>query len=180
MPEARKGPRKVTPASLENAALHYLARFATTAAHLRGVLMRRVERSARHHGTDSAEGEKLVDALIERYARSGLLDDAAYAGARAATLRRSGASARGIRAKLMQKGLDPEQIDAAVRAADEDTENGEIAAALALARRRRIGPFRPAGGRAEAREKDLAALARAGFSYDVARRVVEGDGEIDA
>ena len=40
----RKPPRKATAASLENAALYYLERFATSSENLRRVLMRRVER----------------------------------------------------------------------------------------------------------------------------------------
>ncbi|MCG8547040.1 MAG: RecX family transcriptional regulator, partial [Alphaproteobacteria bacterium] len=41
----RKRPRKVTPASLERAALHYLQRFATSSENFRRVLTRRVQRS---------------------------------------------------------------------------------------------------------------------------------------
>ena len=44
----------------------------------------------------------------------------------------------------------------------------------AFARRRKLGPFRP-GERAPYRDKDLAAMARAGFRFDVARRIVEGE-----
>jgi len=48
-------------------------------------------------------------------------------------------------------------------------------AALALIRRRRLGPYRDSATRADFRAKDLAALARAGFSYDLARRVIEAE-----
>jgi len=43
------------------------------------------------------------------------------------------------------------------------------------ARRRRLGPYRMPEVRAERRDKDLAALARAGFDYDTARRVIEAE-----
>ena len=59
--------------------------------------------------------------------------------------------------------------------AEEDGD--ERAAALSLARRRRIGPFRP-GERAAFRQKDMAVLARAGFPFEVARAVI--DGEVDS
>ena len=71
----RRPPRKATPRYLENAALHYLERFATSAENLRRVLMRKVDRSARAHGTDPDEGAAAVEALIERFVRAGLLDD---------------------------------------------------------------------------------------------------------
>ncbi len=171
----RPGPRKVTPKYLENAALFYLQRFATSAANLRRVLMRKVERSARFHGTDPAEGAQWVEALIARFTAVKLLDDALYAESRAQSLRRRGASGRTIALTLRQKGVEGEIIDTAMAAADEAEEKPELAAAARLARKRRLGPYRAAEGRREARERDLAALARAGFSYDVALAVIDAE-----
>ena len=172
----RPGPRKVTPKSLENAALFYLQRFATSAANLRRVLMRKVERSARFHNTDPTEGAQWVDALIARFAASKLLDDALYAESRAHSLRRGGASGRAIALRLRQKGVEPDTIEQALAAADETAEEPEKAAAIRLARKRRLGPWRPAASRRDNREKDLAALARAGFGYDVALAVIDAAG----
>ena len=44
---ARKPPRPLTAASLENAAVYYLSRFASSSGNLRRVLMRKVARAAR-------------------------------------------------------------------------------------------------------------------------------------
>jgi regulatory protein len=49
----------------------------------------------------------------------------------------------------------------------------DLRAALRFAKRRRLGPFRTPKERATRRERDLAALGRAGFSYEVARAVVD-------
>ena len=46
---------------------------------------------------------------------------------------------------------------------------------MAYARRRRLGPWRATDQRPTHRAKDLAALARAGFGYRVARLVVAAD-----
>ena len=73
----RKIPRKVTPTSLENIALYYLQRFATSSENLRQVLMRRVRRSAKHHETDVEACAQMIDELTKRYLKSGLLDDGA-------------------------------------------------------------------------------------------------------
>ncbi|PIW26699.1 MAG: hypothetical protein COW30_13695 [Rhodospirillales bacterium CG15_BIG_FIL_POST_REV_8_21_14_020_66_15] len=174
----RRGPKKATKSHLENAALHYLSRFATSAENLRRVLMRRVDRSARHHGTDAEEGAAWVDDLIRRYRRAGLLDDAAYAEARAADMLRRGTPMKGVRFKLMQKGVGAEDIDRAITTLAEDTPEPDLAAAVAFARRRRLGPFAHQGTRQDRRDKDLAALARAGFDYDTARRVIEAESEV--
>jgi regulatory protein len=167
-------PRKATPRSLHNAALFYLERFSTSAENLRRVLIRRVERSVRVHETDRAEGLAAVDELIARLRKSGLLDDRAYAEARAKTLRRRGMPSQVIRARLRQKGVGEDDADAGLAAADddEDADDPDLTAAVTFARRRRLGPFRPVEDRTDTDEKDLAILARAGFRYDVTRKIV--------
>ena len=170
-----RNPRKATPQSLHNAALFYLERFSTSAENLRRVLLRRVERSVRIHETDREEGLAIVDELLARFRKSGLLDDRVYAAARAKSLRRRGMPSRVIRARLRQKGVAEDDADAGLAAADEDVGDPDLAAAVNFARRRRLGPFRPAEDRSSVREKDLASLARAGFRYDVARRIVDAD-----
>ena len=157
----RRGPRKATDASLGNAALHYLGRYTTSSWNLRRVLMRKVERSARVHGTECAAAAAVVDRLIARYQESGLLDDRAYAEAQAAALHRRGASVRAIRARLLGKGVDRDLIEAALAVRAPGPGEPELAAALAYARRRRLGPCRPPPARKSMREKDLASLARA-------------------
>jgi len=165
-------PRKATPQSLRNAALFYLERFSTSAENLRRVLIRRVESSVRAHDTDRAEGLAVVDELIARFRKSGLLDDRAYAEARAKDFRRRGMPSRVIRARLLQKGVAEDDTEAGLAVADEDAGDPDLEAAVTFARRRRLGPFRPAEDRPGTGEKDLGILARAGFRYDVARRII--------
>lgn len=176
-PATRRGrePKPVTASRLENKALHYLEKFASSAASLRRVLMRAVDRSARAHGTDRAEAARWVEDLIARYQRSGLLNDAAYAEGRTASLRRQGRSARAIQARLAAKGVAAGEIAKALAGEEAAGGRAELAAAVAFARRRRLGGFRPEAERAERRDRDLAALARAGFAIDVARRVIDAD-----
>lgn len=172
---ARPVPRRITPQYLENAALHYLERFAASSAHLRRILLRKVARAATAHGDDPAEGAQLVDALIARYLASGLLDDQAYAASKAASLRRRGASRHGIRSRLALKGIDRGLIDATLEGLATDGGGGDLAAACALARHRRLGPYRRPEDREASRAKDLATLARAGFSSTVARQVLAAE-----
>lgn len=174
----RRGPRKATPEHLRNAALHYLERFASSEDNLRRVLMRKVRRSAHHHGTDTAEGEAAVEDIIRRFRETGLLDDTQYAEARARSLRDRGQSARSIRFKLIEKGIAAAEAEQAIGAIDgADSSGAEREAAVRYARKRRLGPFADPARRAERREKDLAAMARAGFSFDTAQEVVDADPE---
>lgn len=164
-----------TPGRLERAALHYLERFASSAENLRRVLMRRVERSARIHGTDREAGARAVDDILARFARAGLLDDAGYAAMRARSLFRRGASLRAIRYRLGLKGVAEVHVEAALEALRDEVAEPDLAAAIAYARRRRLGPWRT-GDREAFRDRDLAALGRQGFGYGVARKVLDADG----
>ena len=179
-PGRRPGPKPATPERLERVALFHLERFASSAANLRRVLMRRVQRSAQVHGTDPAAGAVAVEALIQRFLGAGMLDDKLYAEARAARLHRRGASARKIAASLADKGIDRELIGATLDESDGEAgysarPGGDLAAAAALARRRRLGPYRPPEQRAELRQKDMGTFARAGFGRSIAERVLNAE-----
>jgi len=163
-------------ASLREAALNYLARYATTETGLRRVLQRRIDRWARQAtGRDDAAelvaaAHAGIPAIIARMVELGLLNDAAYAEARARGLALSGRSRQAITARLMAKGIAPNQV----REALPEQEGGELASALILARKRRIGPFRT---KAEDRDREFGVLARAGFPRDVAVRALAMEAE---
>ena len=168
----KTGPLK--PITVERSALHYLQRFAASEAGLRAVLQRRVERAARDGRCDRDEAAGWIEPVIEKFKRLGYLDDAAFAETKAVSLRRRGDSARKIRMTLSQKGVDPDLIDSALAAHDESVDgDAELVAAARLAQRRRLGPMRPPEEREARRDKDLAAMARAGFSHRIARQVLE-------
>ncbi|MGA8400139.1 MAG: RecX family transcriptional regulator, partial [Stellaceae bacterium] len=85
-----------------------------------------------------------------------------------------GQSLKTIRAGLAAKGVAAEDAAAAIDALREEGGDPEIAAAVAFARRRRLGPFRraPAEGNDELRLKELGGFARAGFSRAAAEAVI--------
>ncbi len=173
-------PRSIRPAgpapdqsALREAALRHLSRFATTEAGLVRVLERRVQRWARAAEAEGqpvgpvlADARRLSREVAHALVEAGAVDDAAFAAARAARLVRNGRSRRVVAAHLAAKGVGAE-LAGSVLPADGD----ELPSALAFARRRRIGPFR---GETDppTRMRDLAALARAGFSRDVAERAL--------
>ncbi len=156
-------------------ALFYLRRFSTTRAHLREVLLRRALREARALDLDPAEVMERVERVVSRAVEAGLVDDAAFALARARRLLTRGSSLRSIRGRLREKGVDPGTLETVLEELAEEMGDPALAAARAFARRRRLGPFRPARERETMRERDLAAFARAGFSYETARRILDRD-----
>ena len=172
--KARRRPLKATPKALERSALHYLERYDSCSGHLRRLLQRKIQISARIHGTDPQEGAAAIEPVIARLTGLGLLDDARYARERVRSLRARGTSAAMIRAKLRAKSLPAELIDTALGEGGTDPAEHELLAALRYARRRRLGPFRTAE-RESRRDRDLAALARQGFAYETARRVIDSE-----
>ena len=165
--------RKVSAASLENAALYYLGRFATSSGNLRQVLERRIMRAAKHHDTDIEACKQLVGDLIQRYLESGILNDGIYAQAQAASMNKRGKSLRAIRARLRQKAVSSDLIDDAFAVLASEVDQPDLAAAIDYARKRRLGPYRRNTGKPENPKKVLAALARSGFSYSLALRILE-------
>lgn len=163
----------IDAAQIERWALAYLGRFASSAENLRRVLLRRVGRRLQHDDRDAAaQAAATIDALVGRYRASGLVDDAAYAAGRARSRLRRGQSLSTIRSGLAAKGVAAEDVAAAIDALRETGGDPDIAAAIAFARRRRLGPYRRAPLDDEGRLRELGALARAGFSRAVAETVL--------
>jgi regulatory protein len=164
--------QKVSPQSLERWAIHHLERYASSAANLRLVLRRRVNRIEQAQEETFPEASEWIDDTVSDLRTRGYLDDRKYAIAQVERMRARGASSRRIQATLWEKGV-PREI-AAEADALASGEGGEFRAALQYARRRRLGPFRlDPEARDSKRERDLAALARSGFSYEIASRIVE-------
>lgn len=183
-PPGRK-PKKVSLKYLERAAFHYLGRFSSSRRNLERVLERKVRR--RHEDFSQANDEETawIVATAEKCQSLGLVDDKVYATQKARSMHRAGRSVRRIRGELNSKGVGEEDIRAALMALD-DTDGGEDldrAAAITFARRRKFGPFRRASTAAAKLDEDtrkrreLAAFARAGFSYELARKILETEQE---
>ncbi|MDB5396528.1 MAG: hypothetical protein JWM91_4034 [Rhodospirillales bacterium] len=165
-------PARMSESKLAEAALFYLSRYASSSGNLRRVLMRKVARSAAFYGDDPEPLKPIVDGLVARYAQSGAVNDAHYADAQVRKLRRRGSSARLIVQNLNAKGVPAEIVAETASALSQEA--GDPAAALRFAQRRRLGPFRQTG-RAENRQRDLAALGRVGFDYQVATMIVDAE-----
>lgn len=144
-------------------ALAYAARFATSRAKLEAYLRRKL----RERGW-AGDGEPPVSALAERMVAAGYVDDAAYARVKSGSLLRRGYGMGRVRQALGAAGIAEN-----VR---EDQRPGEGAvrrAALAMARKRGFGPFGPERPDRAQRDKQIAALLRAGHPLDSARELVD-------
>ncbi|WP_375402951.1 regulatory protein RecX [uncultured Sphingomonas sp.] len=154
---------------LNRLALRYVERFATTRGRLADYLRRKI----RERGWEGEPADP--DALAERMAELGYVDDLAFAEARARSMGRRGLGARRVADVLRHARVRAE--DAEIVAPQIEERGPE--AALAFARRKRIGPFAAAPADREQRVKQLTAMARAGHGYDLAKRIVDAPPGVD-
>jgi regulatory protein len=169
-----------TPEYLANAALYYLERFAASEASLRRVLWNKVRRAAMANpafAADEAAQESLkqaIEKIIETHKRTGIINDDAYARMKRGSLRRAGKSRRTIERKLIEKGVTRRRIEAAM-AEEEEEQDAELIAATLFAKKR---GFLKKEKTPDAVRKMTAAFARAGFSFALAKQVLNFPSEL--
>jgi len=165
--KTRRAPPPLDEAKLNELALTYVGRFATTRSKLRFYLARKI----RERGWNG-EREADLEALADRFASQGYVNDTAYALSKAQGLAARGYGKRRLVEKLRIAGVEEGDSEAARDHADRET----VAAALRFAERRKLGPF---AGVVEPdprkREKALAAMVRAGHGFALAREIVSLD-----
>jgi len=161
--KARRALPPFDQTALQELALRYVGKYATTRAKLRGYLSRKL----RERGWDG-EREPDLEALANRFAELGYLDDAGYALGQSRSLSSRGYGKRRLADKLRAAGV--EEGDSA--AANEHADSEAVAAALRFAERRRLGPFAAVTGDRPQRERWIAAMVRAGHKYGLARIIM--------
>ena len=183
----RKKPRparKITRQRLKNIALYYLQRFEddmlrmmqgdgerVRVENLKAVLLRRVNVYAfQNPDWNRQEAVGWIDEIVAQFEGYGYVDDARFAEMKIKDYLAAGKSVRYIKGKLQLKGIDENMVDSLLEGQDYD----EYEAALRLAKKKRIGPFRAdEESRRENRQKDMGTLVRAGFGYDTAQKIMD-------
>lgn len=155
--------RPLNRAALEELALRYVGRFATTRAKLTIYLKRKL----RERGWEG-DREPDPEAIAERMARLGYVDDAAYALSKSRALTSRGYGPTRIRQSLRAAGVNEQDSEPA----DELAQAERVNAALNFARRRRLGPYSSEPLEQEARQRALAAMVRAGHAFGVSQAIL--------
>lgn len=153
-----KKQKSITTKRLENIAVYYLSRYDSSSANLKAVLKRRVEK-ARLKGTEVPDDAgALIEEITRKMVRLGYIDDNRF---KENLLRKLGQAGKS-RAQIMQK-----MIKAGVADDEALTSYDEDAAAAVFVKKKRLG-VNP-----ENYMKDLAKLARAGFSRSAAEKALQ-------
>ena len=149
--------------SLQQLALFYVGRYATTRARLR----RYLERKLNERGWNGP-ATPAVDDIVERMTELKYVDDEAFAVTRTASLLRRGYGVRRVRQTLRAVGIVEDDSEAALKVAEAEA----LEAAFRFARRRKLGPFSQEPENRLMQRKAFAAILRAGHAPDIARKVL--------
>ena len=171
-------PRKPAQLRMINKAVDYLGRYASSRHKLAQILQRFATRKLTDYEPDDIAAA--IQQTIDHCIKLGYLDDQQFAVTVARNQRRLGRSQAVIRQRLRQHALDDDMIAQALAEADENRANGDLQAAIRFAQRRRLGPFAQRRNAHHQRldthqwkQRDLGAMARAGFSMAISRLVLD-------
>lgn len=149
--------------SLQELALRYVSRYATTRHKLKSYLFRKLRER------DWSEDQPAdIDAMVERFVELGYIDDALFAKNRAAALINRGYGKRRVSQALYQAGIEEGDDRQALDLSDAK----QWDAARTFARKKSIGPFAQEQADQDKCRKQLQAFLRAGHSFDIASRFV--------
>ncbi len=149
--------KKITYERLKNIALYYLERYEASTSKLREVLKRRVKKTALEQPVPQ-EAFGWIEQVISEMERLGYINNQRFTENTIRRLSNSGKSKSYISTKLKLAGIEEEQIRETLSEMD-DLENARI-----MVQKKHLG---------KDFQKDLARLARVGFSYETARKALE-------
>lgn len=163
----RKPPPPLDPATLDAIAVRYVERFQTTRARLLRLLTQKLRQRGWQEGLPPPDPVAVADRMVAL----GYIDDAAFAEARARGLQRRGMGAGRVRQALSAYGVGADDSADAMEGLE------PVQAAIDFARRKRFGPFGQPVTDPKLRNRQLAAMARAGHPHRLASDILRARSE---
>lgn len=170
--------QKPAQVRLMNKAVDYLSRYTSSRYKLTQILHRFATRKLAGH--DPEDINAAIKLTLNQCTKLGYINDRQFAVTNARKQRKLGRSQAVILHGLRQHALDDEIIAQALAEADEDSDNGDLKAAIRFAQRRGLGPFadqarasRQRLNSRQRRQRDLGALTRAGFSMATSKKIID-------
>ncbi len=146
-------------------AVDYLSKYDSSKNNLVSVLKRKILRL----NVTNFEKKKLIDiieSIILKLEKNKFLDDDRYSETKIISLSNSGRSKNFIFNYLIKKGVGKSQIQKNLNLMKQDNDNWELESAQIFAKKKKLFE------KNESYEKKLAKMARAGFSYDICKKIL--------
>jgi len=146
-------------------AIDYLSKYDSSKNNLVNVLKRKILRLK----IKNFEKRKLIDviqSIIIKLEKNKFIDDDRYTSTKILSLSNSGKSKNLIFNYLIKKGVSKSQIENNLNLLKQDNDDWELNAAKIFAKKKRLLE------KNENYEKKLAKMARAGFTYDIIKKIL--------
>ena len=146
-------------------AVDYLSKYDSSKVNLVNVLKRKILRLK----TTNYEKRKLIniiESIIIKLEKNKFIDDDRYSSTKILSLSNSGKSKNFIFNYLIKKGVNKTQIQKNLNLMQQDNDNWELNSAKIFAKKKKLLE------KDQSYEKNLAKMARAGFSYDICKKIL--------
>ena len=171
-PTANKSDFEDLTTHLRDLAYSYLEKYSPSKQQLKVHLLKKYLTKIK--GTKSKkEVTAIIDEIIFSLEKNKILDDELYSDSKARMFLRRGYSLNKINQSLRSKGIENKYIKQSIDKIKENESDPDFFSAIKICKRRRLGPCREEGNRPLFYKKDISILARAGFSYELSKKVLE-------
>ena len=146
-------------------AVDYLSKYDSSKNNLVNVLKRKILRL----NVTNFEKKKLIDiieSIIFKLEKNKFIDDDRYSSTKILSLSNSGRSKNFIFNYLIKKGVNKYQIQNNLNSMIQNNDNWELESAKIFVKKKKLLE------KNESYEKKLAKMARAGFSYDICKKIL--------
>jgi regulatory protein len=168
----KKKTLKLTVDEMRNFAFKYTEKFAPSKQQLKTYLLKKYLKS-KTTNVNKSNISDLIDIAIEDLEKSKFINDKFYSETKAKSLIQRGSSINKIRNYLIGRGVGEKYIKNTIDKINENNEDQDFFSAIKICKKKRIGPTRDESNRPLFYKKDIGILARAGFDFEVSKRVMD-------
>jgi len=170
----KKKTLEATVEEMRNFAFNYIEKFAPSKQQLKTYLLKKYLKS-KNTSVKKGNISDLIHIVIEDLEKSKFINDKFYSQSKAKSLIQRGSSINKIRNYLLSKGVGEKYIKNTIEKIQTNNEDQDFFSAIKICKKKRIGPSRDEANRPLFYKKDIGVLARAGFDFEVSRRIMDLD-----
>ena len=146
-------------------AIDYLSKYDSSKVNLVNVLKRKILR-LKITNYEKRKLINIIENIIIKLEKNKFIDDDRYSSTKILSLSNSGKSKNFIFNYLIKKGVNKSQIQNNLNLVQQDNNNWELNSAKIFAKKKKMLE------KNQSYEKNLAKMARAGFSYDICKKIL--------
>tara|TARA_A100001011_G_scaffold398864_1_gene504880 strand:- start:2326 stop:2943 length:618 start_codon:yes stop_codon:yes gene_type:complete len=160
--------------NLRDLAYSYLEKYSPSKQQLKIYLLKKYLKKF-SKSKEKKDISQIIDKIVSNLESNKFLNDELFSDSKARSMLRRGYSLNKINQSLRNKGVDQKNILSSLSKIKKDNIEPDFVSALKLCKKRRIGAIRPISNREIFYKKDMGILARAGFSFEISKKILELD-----